>query len=54
MTRCLLQFTIFAVQARYEEGLVELDEPIERAVEIENARVLLTIVENILAPKAGS
>ncbi len=41
----LIQYTIFAVQARYEEGITELDEPIDRTMEIQNVRVLLTQVE---------
>jgi len=45
----LVQYTIFAVQARYEEGIVELDEPIDRTVEIRNVRALLTHVEQAMA-----
>lgn len=41
----LVQYTMFAVQARYEEGVTELDEPIDRAKEIENVRELLAYVE---------
>ena len=41
----LVQFTMFAVQARYEEGITELDEPIDRAIEIENVRGLMVHVE---------
>ena len=48
----LVQFTIFAVQARYEEGLTDLDEPLERVVEIENVRVLLAITEKFVAEKS--
>lgn len=44
----LVQFTIFAVQARYEEGLSNLDEPLERDVEIENVRALLATIEKIV------
>lgn len=44
----LVQFTIFAVQARYEEGLANLDEPLERVIEIENVRVLLAAVEKLV------
>lgn len=40
----LVQYTIFAVQARYEEGIAELDEPIDRGIEIQNVRVLLVQV----------
>jgi hypothetical protein len=40
---------MFAVQARYEEGISELDEPINRAVEIENVRELLAHVEQRIA-----
>ena len=45
----LVQFTMFAVQARYEEGISELDEPINRAIEIENVRELLVHVEQRIA-----
>ncbi|MDO8892882.1 MAG: HEPN domain-containing protein [Sulfurimicrobium sp.] len=44
----LVQYTLFAVQARYEEGIAELDEPIDRAAEIENVRVLLAHVEQMI------
>ncbi len=47
----LVQFTIFAVQARYEDGLSALDEPLERAVEIENVRSLLVTAEEAVAKK---
>lgn len=47
----LVQFTIFAVQARYEEGLSELDEPLLRAAEIENVRVLLLAAERFTSQK---
>lgn len=45
----LVQYTMFAVQARYEEGISELDEPINRAMEIENVRELLAHVEQRIA-----
>jgi HEPN domain-containing protein len=45
----LVQFTIFAVQARYEDGLADLDEPLERAVEIGNVRVLLGFAEKAVS-----
>ena len=45
----LVQYTLFAVQARYEEGISELDEPIDRAMEIENVRELLAHVEQRIA-----
>jgi HEPN domain-containing protein len=48
----LVQFTIFAVQARYEEGLAYLDEPLERVDEIENVRTLLAITEKLVAEKS--
>lgn len=48
----LVQFTIFAVQARYEEGLTDLDELLERVVEIENVRVLLATTEKLVAEKS--
>ena len=45
----LVQYTPFAVQARYEEGIVDLDEPIDRVMEIRNVRALLTRVEQVIA-----
>ena len=45
----LVQYTMFAVQARYEEGVTELDEPINRAAEVENVRALLAHVEQMIA-----
>ena len=50
----LVQFTIFAVQARYEEGLADLDEPLERAIEIENVRALFAVVEKVAVKNTGS
>lgn len=44
----LVQYTIFAVQARYEEGIAELDEPIDRKMEILNVHALLTHVEHAI------
>jgi HEPN domain-containing protein len=44
----LVQYTMFAVQARYEEGAAELDEPIERDLEVENVRALLSHVEQMV------
>jgi HEPN domain-containing protein len=48
----LVQFTIFAVQARYEDGLADMDEPLERAIEIDNVRVLLATTEKVVAEKS--
>jgi hypothetical protein len=45
----LVQYTIFAVQARYEEGITDLDEPIDRAMEIQNVHALLMQVEQAIA-----
>ena len=45
----LVQYTMFAVQARYEEGVTEIDEPIDRAAEVENVRALLAHVEQMIA-----
>lgn len=45
----LVQFTIFAVQARYEDGLADLDEPLERVIEINNVRTLLATTEQFVA-----
>ena len=47
----LVQFTIFAVQARYEDGFADLDEPLARAIEIDNVRALLTATEKSIAQK---
>jgi len=48
----LVQYTLFAVQARYEEGVADLDEPINRAGEIRNVSALLTYVEKLIALKS--
>ncbi len=45
----LVQYTIFAVQARYEEGVADLNEPIGRVVETQNVRVLLARVQLAIA-----
>jgi hypothetical protein len=37
----LVEYTIFAVQARYEEDIVDMDEPIGRVMKIRNVRALL-------------
>lgn len=43
----LVQYTLFAVQARYEEGVADLDEPIDRAAEIRQVSELLQFVEKL-------
>lgn len=48
----LVQYTMFAVQARYEEGVADLDELIDRAAEIQNVSFLLTYVEKQIALKS--
>jgi len=48
----LVQYTMFAVQARYEEGLDDLDEPIDRTGEIRNVSALLTCVEKLIVTKS--
>ncbi len=48
----LVQYTMFAVQARYEEGVADMDEPIDREAEIRNVSTLLTCVEKLMAPKS--
>lgn len=48
----LVQYTMFAVQARYEEGIADLDEPIDRVVEIRNVSFLLTHVEKLITTKS--
>ena len=45
----LVQYTMFAVQARYEEGVADQDETIDRVAEVRNISVLLTYVENLIA-----
>lgn len=44
----LVQYTMFAVQARYEEGIADMDEPIDRADEIRNVSSLLNHVEKLI------
>jgi HEPN domain-containing protein len=46
----LVQFTVFAVQARYETGLMEADVPIDRKATIEEVDQLLTTVESLISP----
>lgn len=48
----LVQYTLFAVQARYEEGVADMDEPIDRAAEIRNVSDLLTCVEKLISIKS--
>ena len=48
----LVQYTMFAVQARYEEGVADMDEPIDREAEIRNVSTLLTCVEKLMVPKS--
>ena len=48
----LVQYTMFAVQARYEEGVADMDETIDRAAEIAHVSTLLTHVEKLLAAKS--
>lgn len=45
----MVEYTMFAVQARYEEGIAELDEPIDRGAEIGNVSILLAHVEKLVA-----
>jgi hypothetical protein len=40
----LVQYTVFAVQARYETGLVETETPIDRVAVIEAVQQLLDTV----------
>lgn len=47
----LVQYTMFAVQARYEEGVADLDEIIDRAAEIRNVSILLNHVEKLVTTK---
>ena len=48
----LVQYTMFAVQARYEEVIADLDEPIDRVAEIRNVSSLLTYVEKLITTKS--
>ena len=50
----LVQYTMFAVQARYEESIADLDEPIDRAAEIRNLSTLLIHVEKLIAASGKS
>ena len=45
----LAQYPVFAVQARYEEGIADLDAPLERASVIDEVEALLGRVEKTLA-----
>lgn len=45
----LAQYTVFAVQARYEEGLAERDAPLDRTNVIEETKVLMNRVARTLA-----
>jgi hypothetical protein len=45
----LAQYTVFAVQARYEEGLVEPDAPLDRASVIDETKALMDQVDRMLA-----
>lgn len=48
----LVQYTMFAVQARYEEGVADLDEAIDRTEEVRNVSALLTHVEKLIVTKS--
>ena len=48
----LVQYTMFAVQARYEEGVADMDEPIDRVTEIQNVSALLNCVEQQMIQKS--
>jgi hypothetical protein len=45
----LAQYTVFAVQARYEEGLAEGDAPLDRTNVIEETKMLMDRVAQMLA-----
>lgn len=45
----LVQYTVFAVQARYEAGLLESDASIDRPVVIDEVGQLLTKAESLIA-----
>jgi hypothetical protein len=49
----LVQYTLFAVpvQARYEAGISDLDEPVDRAAEIQAVSALLACVEKLIVTK---
>ena len=44
----MTQYNIFAVQARYEEGLVLTDEPIDRAMVVIEIQAMLKNVQHII------
>jgi len=50
----LVQYTMFAVQARYEEGVTDLDEAIDRAAEIRNVGELLSCVERVISAQTSA
>ena len=45
----LAQYTVFAVQARYEEGLFDLDAALDRSTVVEQTQSLLEHVERVLS-----
>ncbi|MBU1664498.1 MAG: hypothetical protein KKG92_03750 [Gammaproteobacteria bacterium] len=48
------QYSVFSVQARYEEGDVALDEPLNRDVVIAEVRTLLEKVDALFAQFAAT
>ena len=48
----LVQYTMFAVQARYEEGIADFDEPIDRIAEVRRVSSLLDCVEKLIVIKS--
>jgi HEPN domain-containing protein len=49
----LVRFTAFAVQARYEEGMVDADEPLDRVAIVAEVQALLLHVAAIVGPAGG-
>jgi HEPN domain-containing protein len=49
----LVRFTAFAVQARYEEGLVDADDPLDRVAIVAEVQALLLHVAAIVGEAGG-
>ena len=49
----LVQYTLFAVQARYEAGLMEAEGPIDRSAVIEEVQQLLGTVSRLIGVSVG-
>lgn len=49
----LVQYTVFAVQARYEAGLMETEAPIDRSAVIDEVQQLLGTVGRLIGATVG-